>query len=266
MLFAVHIRSLSLVVYRSVGNRKSSANNRNSGNVLTSCFIGLRFRLTGPTAHFGLIKIIGAPPYFPQLTVVHISLAWFSLYSGLQEYRRPCSQEHMSNCTKCQLVKCSYVYRATLQICRLNFYFLICPNQRPILRARAPSFLSSKCIWLDELSYIFLFVRCFTSYTSLSQVENIKFPGVIIDDKLTWQPHLSSLLLVIKLSCCTGRLNRITQFIPSDHHTSLYHTLFESYLSYGVSVWGGAKPSKLKPVFKAQKNLFVLYLVIEKSI
>ena len=25
-----------------------------------------------------------------------------------------------------------------------------CPNQRPILRARAPSFLA-KCIWLDEV-------------------------------------------------------------------------------------------------------------------
>ena len=90
------------------------------------------------------------------------------------------------------------------------------------------------------------------SNTSLPQVKHTKFLGVIIDNKLTWQPHLSS--LVKKLSCCTGRLNRILQFIPSNHHTNLYHTLFESYLSYGVSVWGGAKPSKLKPVFKAQKK------------
>ena len=90
------------------------------------------------------------------------------------------------------------------------------------------------------------------SNTSLPQVENIKFLGLIIDDKLTWQAHLSS--SVKKLSCCTGRLNRITQFISSDHHTSLYHILFESYLSYGVSVWGGAKPSKLQPVFRAQKK------------
>ena len=85
------------------------------------------------------------------------------------------------------------------------------------------------------------------SKTSLPQVEHTKFLGVIIDNKLTWKPHLSS--LVQKLSCYTGRLNRITKFIPADHHTNLYHTLFESYLSYGVSVWGGAKP-----VFKAQKK------------
>ena len=68
------------------------------------------------------------------------------------------------------------------------------------------------------------------SNTSLPQVEHTKFLGVIIDNKLTWQPHLSS--LVKKMSCCTGWLNCITQFIPADHHTNLYHTLFESYTEY----------------------------------
>ena len=110
-------------------------------------------------------------------------------------------------------------------------------------------FNNSRKIENDEKLNNFVFE---ISNTSLPQVEHTKFLGVIIDNKLTWQLHLSS--LVKKLSCCTGRLNRITQFIPADHHTNLYHTLFESYLSYGVSVWGGAKPSKLKPVFKAQKK------------
>ena len=52
--------------------------------------------------------------------------------------------------------------------------------------------------------------------TPLPQVDQTKFLGVIIDDELSWQPHVKS--LVKKLSCCTGRLNRITQFIPSEHH------------------------------------------------
>ena len=56
------------------------------------------------------------------------------------------------------------------------------------------------------------------------------------------------------MSCCTGRLNRITQFIPSNHHESPYHTLFESYLSYGMSVWGSEKQTKLKNIFKVQKK------------
>ena len=105
------------------------------------------------------------------------------------------------------------------------------------------------------------------SNTSLPQVENIKFLGVINNNR--WQAYLAAPLKFIsaKLSCYTGRLNRITQFIPSDHHTSLYRILFESYLSYGVSVWGGAKPSKLKPVFKAQKKaICVIFGYREKYI
>ena len=91
------------------------------------------------------------------------------------------------------------------------------------------------------------------SNTSLPQVETTKFLGVIIDDKLDWQPHIKS--LAKKLSCCTGRLNHIIQFIPQSHHENLYHTLFESYLSYGISAWGGAKTSKLQPIFKVQKKV-----------
>ena len=46
------------------------------------------------------------------------------------------------------------------------------------------------------------------SNTSLPQVQHTKFLGVIIDNKLTWQPHLNS--LVKKTVLCTGRLNRIS--------------------------------------------------------
>ena len=42
------------------------------------------------------------------------------------------------------------------------------------------------------------------SNTSLPQVQHTKFLGVIIDNKLTWQPHFSK-----KTVLCTGRLNRI---------------------------------------------------------
>ena len=38
-------------------------------------------------------------------------------------------------------------------------------------------------------------------------------------------------------------------------HRDLYHTLFESYLTYGITVWGGASDTKLKPLFKAHKKV-----------
>ena len=88
--------------------------------------------------------------------------------------------------------------------------------------------------------------------TPIPQVDHTKFLGIIIDEDLTWEKHIKS--LAKKLSCCTGRLNRIIQFLPKNLHKDLYHTLFESYLSYGISVWGGVSHTKLKPVLKAQKK------------
>ena len=84
------------------------------------------------------------------------------------------------------------------------------------------------------------------------KVTHTKFLGVIIDENLTWEQHIKALSK--KLASCTGSLNRIIQFLPKNMHKELYYTLFESYLAYGVTVWGKASKSKLRLLFKAQKK------------
>ena len=49
-------------------------------------------------------------------------------------------------------------------------------------------------------------------------------------------------------------LNVITDNIPDDLHSSLYNTLFESHLSYCITVWGGVRNNNLLPLFKLQKK------------
>ena len=67
-----------------------------------------------------------------------------------------------------------------------------------------------------------------------------------------------------KFSCCTGILNVIKDNIPDDLHKSLYHTLFESHLTYGITVWGGVTNNKLLPLFRLQKKcLRILFGDIE---
>ena len=46
----------------------------------------------------------------------------------------------------------------------------------------------------------------------IDEVEETKFLGVTIDNKLTWLPHLK--LLAKKLRCCSGQLNRIKNSCP----------------------------------------------------
>ena len=86
----------------------------------------------------------------------------------------------------------------------------------------------------------------------IEKVEQTKFLGVIIDDKLSWTAHINS--LVKKLKCVNGQLNRMTKFVPNDIRRTIYHTLFESHLTYGISVWGGVSSNKLVKVFNSQKH------------
>ena len=70
---------------------------------------------------------------------------------------------------------------------------------------------------------------------TLEKVTQTKFLGVIIDEELSWIPHIN--YLTNKLKCCMGSLNRIKENVPASLHKSLYHTLFESHLTYGITVW-----------------------------
>ena len=87
--------------------------------------------------------------------------------------------------------------------------------------------------------------------TILEKVKETKFLGVTIDENLNWNAHRAK--LAKKLATCSGMLNRIKDSIPQSLHKDLYHTLFESHLTYGITVWGGASNNKLEPLFKAQK-------------
>ena len=89
--------------------------------------------------------------------------------------------------------------------------------------------------------------------TEIKQVSEIKFLGVTIDDELSWDAHVKSLRK--KLASCTGCINQISVSIPKNLHKDLYYTLFESYLTYGVTVWGSMCDRKLNKLFIAQKKI-----------
>ena len=86
----------------------------------------------------------------------------------------------------------------------------------------------------------------------IKRVKQTKFLGVIIDDKLSWKPHILSLNK--KLSSACGRISQIRKYLPESLFKLIYHSLFESHLGYAISVWGGVSNSQLKPLFITQKK------------
>ena len=86
----------------------------------------------------------------------------------------------------------------------------------------------------------------------LSQVQSTKFLGVIIDDKLSWDNHVSHLENKLKNSLVI--IKRIMKYIPKTQYINIYNSLFLSHLSYGISAWGGIPHYKLEKLFVIQKR------------
>ena len=86
----------------------------------------------------------------------------------------------------------------------------------------------------------------------IKKVNETKFLGVIIDDNLSWKPHIEKLNKKLKSAC--GRLYRIKNCLPEHLHKQIYHSLFESHLSYAISVWGGVSLCNLEALFRTQKK------------
>ena len=86
----------------------------------------------------------------------------------------------------------------------------------------------------------------------LKEVTSTRFLGVIIDNKLSWIPHID--MLYKKLKSATGILNRIMKNIPKDNYKSLYFSLFESHMKYCLTVYGTASKCHIEKLFRTQKH------------
>ena len=99
----------------------------------------------------------------------------------------------------------------------------------------------------------------------IKRVSNIKFLGVILNEKIDWSPQISK--ATRKISSINGILYNLRKFIPEnlDLKKSIYFALVNSHLIYGISVWGCAgDKSKLQKLFVAQKNCIRNLLGIPK--
>lgn len=84
--------------------------------------------------------------------------------------------------------------------------------------------------------------------TKIFESNKMKYLGLIVDRKLTWKLHLYELRK--KLGVTLGILNQLKKHkVPINSLISIYYSLFQSYLSYGIALWGYANEvnfSKIK--------------------
>ena len=80
----------------------------------------------------------------------------------------------------------------------------------------------------------------------LQEKENMKYLGVILDNKLTWKNHITQTNL--RLSKGIGILYKLRQFVSQSTLKSLYFAFVQSNINYCLLNWGNAAPTNLAPI------------------
>ena len=93
---------------------------------------------------------------------------------------------------------------------------------------------------------------------AVKEVTEVRFRGVIFDPLLDWSAHIH--YLKKKLRTSFAIIKRISSYIPTANYKCIYHTLFESHLSYCISTWGGPEKKLIDQVFVIQK-IAIRYLL-----
>ena len=91
-----------------------------------------------------------------------------------------------------------------------------------------------------------------------TEIKQVTHTLITIDYNLSWDEHI--LDLKRKLNYATSLLNKMRDCLPAYLLPELYHSLSESHLTYCITVWGGAKETKINSLWIAQKDAYEICL------
>ena len=83
-------------------------------------------------------------------------------------------------------------------------------------------------------------------------MEQERFLGVIIDNRLSWSRHINQ--LSTKISRNSGILYRLKGIVPHSVIKLLYNSFIQSHLNYCSTVWGLGSKNSLNKLFISQKK------------
>ena len=86
----------------------------------------------------------------------------------------------------------------------------------------------------------------------INRVRECKFLGTVIDENLTWKPHID--LITSKISKNIGIMFKVGKFLTKEAMKTLYHTLVYPYFHYCNIIWANNYPSRLTRIEILQKR------------
>ena len=88
---------------------------------------------------------------------------------------------------------------------------------------------------------------------AIEKVDSIKFLGIILDSKLSWNDHIQ--LVTKKVSRSMGILYRVKNILNQKSLFTLYCSLVLPYLNYACEIWGNTYASRIQPLIILQKKI-----------
>lgn len=90
----------------------------------------------------------------------------------------------------------------------------------------------------------------------ISEVDKTKFLGIIIDSKLSWKFHIDH--ICCKISKSLYLISKARKILASTYLINLYYCFVNSYLQYGIFVWGSAVQTTLTKLVLLHKRVIRL--------
>jgi len=92
--------------------------------------------------------------------------------------------------------------------------------------------------------------------TVVNDVPNVKFLGIVIDNKLKWNEHTR--VTNQKISRAYYALTKARYCLPKSHLKMLYHSIIYPHLIYGITIWGSAHDTHKYKLRITQKKIIRL--------
>ena len=87
----------------------------------------------------------------------------------------------------------------------------------------------------------------------MTRVKKVTFLGVILDENLSWKPHISH--IACKISKSIGIIGRSSPCLTKLALKTLYYSLVHPYFQYCIIVWGSTYPTNLNRLILLQKRI-----------
>ena len=87
---------------------------------------------------------------------------------------------------------------------------------------------------------------------TISPEDNLKYLGVLLDNKLSWKPHVQKVKTQLSRAC--GILSKLKHYTTPPVLKVVYNSLTHPYLNYSILNWGLASNATIQPLVRLQNK------------